>query len=100
MGSECNKSICGRLAGCFDRITARDTDLYFAIQMVDTGCVQCGSNYFSIDRCITATETKCNSGPLPPVEYDHKTGDVHRNSFHDLFLFLYMNKIILASQSP
>src|SRR5258705_10192366 len=100
MGSKCHRSIYSRLAGGIDCFAHSDTGLYSAIQMVVAGYLQPGSSHSSINNSTGEIIQEFNAKRFSPAKQLDKAGHVYRNTFYDLFLFFFMNKIILASQSP
>jgi len=100
MGCERNKSIHSSLD---DRLACAINcypGLYFAIQMVAARCIRYCRNFIAAGIDTFKIKKKFFRKRFSSIKFDDKTGYVYRHCIYDLFLFLAMNKIILASQSP
>jgi septum formation protein len=68
--------------------------------MVVAGYLQYRFNYSSVVVYFFGIIQSFNNKRFSQPEQGDKISNAGRNHFHDLFLFLFMKKIILASQSP
>lgn len=88
------------MVSSLDKYGCYCNDIYAAVQVVATHNLLHRCYHFAIGYCFIEIEKQFNYPAVSSIEHYHQAGNVYRHSFHDIFLFQPMTKIILASQSP
>ena len=88
------------MVDCIDCNAGDGTGICFTISLVGARSLQHPAGYFALAVYFISFIPCHIRSTVSSLEFNDQIGNVYRDFVDDFFLFSFMNKIILASQSP